>query len=105
MEHIVYILHSQQLGKYYIGFTQNLDLRLNFHQNDLQSRKFTYKAEDWVLIFTIECESKIQGLSIVKHIKSMKSKGYIQNLLCYPDITSKLIEKYKEAADCQSESR
>ncbi len=29
--HIVYILHSQKLNRFYIGYTTNLDLRLDFH--------------------------------------------------------------------------
>lgn len=100
MENVVYILHSQKLGKYYIGFTQNIDLRLDFHQNDVQTRKFTYKADDWELIFTIECKSKEQGLSIEKHIKAMKSRVYIQNLMKYPEMTTKLLEKYSDTSDC-----
>ena len=96
----VYILHSKQLGKYYIGFTQNLDLRLDFHQNDVQTRKFTYKADDWELIFTIECKSKEQGLSIEKHLKAMKSRVYIQNLMKYPEMTTQLLEKYSDTSDC-----
>ena len=95
MSNTVYILYSKKLDKYYIGFTENLDVRLDFHLSDSQSRKFTYKSDDWELIFTIKCESKNQGLSIEKHIKSMKSKIYIQNLLKYPEMKFKLLEKYK----------
>ena len=95
MNNSVYILYSKKLDKYYIGFTENLNQRLDFHLNDSQTRKFTYKADDWELIFIIECESKNQGLSIEKHIKSMKSRIYIQNLLQYPEMKFKLLEKYK----------
>jgi putative endonuclease len=52
-------------------------------------------VDDWELIFTLECQSKSQGLSIEKHIKSMKSKVYIQSLLRYPEMKLKLFEKYK----------
>ena len=99
MSNSVYILYSKKLNKHYVGFTQDLIQRLGFHSNETQSRKFTYKADDWELIYTIECESKNQGLSIEKHIKSMKSKTYIQNLLQYPEMKIKLLEKYKEASD------
>jgi putative endonuclease len=95
MSNTVYILYSKKLDKYYIGFTENLDVRLDFHLGDSQSRKFTYKSDDWELIFTIECETKHQGLSIEKHIKLMKSRIYIQNLLKYPEMKFKLLEKYK----------
>ncbi|WP_371926079.1 GIY-YIG nuclease family protein [Flavobacterium cerinum] len=100
MDNSVYILYSKKLDRYYIGFTENLTQRLEFHLNDTQSRKFTYKADDWKLIFTIECESKNQGLSVEKHIKSMKSKTYIQNLLQYPKMKFKLLEKHKGTSDC-----
>ncbi|WP_291106344.1 GIY-YIG nuclease family protein [Flavobacterium sp. UBA6195] len=95
MNNTVYILYSKKLDKHYIGFTENLIQRLEFHLNDSQSRKFTYKSDDWELIFTIECVTKHQGLSIEKHIKSMKSRIYIQNLLKYPEMKFKLLEKYK----------
>ena len=95
MNNSVYIVYSKKLDKHYIGFTENLIQRLDFHLNDTQSRKFTYKVDDWELIFTIECETKHQGLSIEKHIKSMKSRIYIQNLIRYSEMKFKLLEKYK----------
>ena len=95
MNNTVYILYSKKLDKHYIGFTEGLIQRLEFHLNESQKRKFTYKSDDWELIFTIECETKHQGLSIEKNIKSMKSRIYIQNLLQYPEMKFKLLEKYK----------
>jgi putative endonuclease len=92
----VYILHSQKLDRYYIGFTENLEQRLLFHDNS-PSRKFTSNAKDWMLFFEISCDSKSQGLAIENHIKMMKSKVYIQNLAKYPEITDKLKIQY---ADC-----
>lgn len=92
--HTVYILHSSKLNRFYIGYTTNLDLRLDFHLNDTQARKFTYKADDWTLFFSLACTSKNQALAIEKHIKAMKSKVYIENLLKYTEISHKLLEKY-----------
>ena len=100
--HIVYILHSQKLNRFYIGYTTNLEIRIDFHINDTQIRKFTYKASDWLLFLKIECTSKNQALAIEKHIKSMKSKVYIQNLLKYPNIIPELLQK---TSDCESEPR
>lgn len=92
----VYILHSTQLNRYYIGFTTNFDQRLYFHLNSNQARKFTYKADDWVLFLKIECQSKKQAFAIEKHIKTMKSKVYMENLLHYDEMTTKLLEKFKD---------
>ncbi|WP_026979080.1 GIY-YIG nuclease family protein [Flavobacterium tegetincola] len=92
--HTVYILHSEKLNRHYIGYTSNIDVRLDFHSNDSQTRKFTYKADDWKLYLSFNCSSKPQALAIEKHIKAMKSKTYIDNLQKYPEIILKLLEKY-----------
>ena len=95
--HQVYILHSQKLNRFYIGFTSNLEQRLVFHKNP-ENRKFTYNVSDWILFFTIDCNSKKHGLQIEKHIKSMKSKVYIENLVKYPEMVEKLKNKFQ--SDC-----
>ena len=93
----VYILHSIKLNRFYIGFTTDFEVRLDFHLNSGEHRKFTHKANDQTIFLKIECQSKTQALAIEKHIKKMKSKIYIKNLLVYPEIIQKLLEKY---ADC-----
>ncbi len=93
MNHIVYILFSEKLNRFYTGFTSNLEERLEFHKN-AEDRKFTYNASDWIVFFEIPCDSRNQGLLIEKHIKSMKSKKYIQNLIKYPEMIAKLKSKF-----------
>lgn len=92
--HFVYILFSAKLNRFYIGYTSDFETRMEFHKN-AESHKFTANAEDWELYVKIECDNKPQGLDIEKHIKKMKSKTYIENLIKYPDIILKLKEKYK----------
>jgi putative endonuclease len=91
---LVYILHSLKLNRFYIGYTSNFDLRFDFHLNSNDHSKFTSKADDWTISLKIECKSKPQALAIEKHIKKMKSKMYIQNLISYPEMVNKLLEKY-----------
>jgi putative endonuclease len=92
-KHIVYILYSEKLDRYYIGYTSNFDLRLEFHKHATHN-KFTAKANDWTLFFSLNCSNKSQALSIEKHIKNMKSKVYIENLIKYPEVSNKLLIKY-----------
>ena len=90
----VYILYSEKLDRFYTGSTSDFDVRMEFHDNP-EARKFTSKANDWILFDKIDCENKSQALSIEKHIKSMKSKIYIKNLKQYAEMKEKLKEKYK----------
>ena len=93
MDYIVYILHSEKLNRFYTGATSDIDVRLHFHKN-AEAHKYTHKADDWILMFTIACDNKSQMLGIEQHIKKMKSKTYIQNLIQYPEMVSKLKIQY-----------
>ena len=90
----IYILHSVKLNRFYIGYTSNFETRLAFHQN-AADYKFTSNANDWIVFLKINCESKSQALQIEQHIKNMKSKIYVENLLKYPEMILKLLDKYK----------
>ena len=85
----VYILRSNKLDRFHTGFTTNLNLRLHVHEN-AEVRKFTAKADDWVLFLEITYESKAQGLAIEKHIQKMKSRVYLENLIKNPENHCKL---------------
>ena len=92
----VYILYSKTLDRFYTGYTSKLDQRLEFHLNPTETKAFTAKAKDWEVYFNLECKTKSQALAIEQHIKKMKSKIYIENLIRYPEMSAKLIEKYRE---------
>ncbi len=95
MEHFVYILQSHKLNRFYIGETVNLENRLQQHYDKTYGKnKYTAKADDWVVYFSITCSSKNQAKAIERHIKKMKSKVYIQNLKNNPSLITELLAKY-----------
>jgi len=92
----VYILYSEKLNKHYIGSTEldpidRLDQHLTKH---FGNAKFTVQASDWEIIYTINCQSIRQARAIESHVKKMKSRTYIQNLIKYPEMTQKLLSRY-----------
>jgi len=97
MKAFVYILFSNDLDRFYTGLTTlSVEERLENHlQKKYSELNFTQKADDWKLFYSIRCEDYTQARKIELHIKKMKSKIYIQNLLKYPEITEKLLLKYK----------
>ena len=98
--HFVYILYSQKLNRYYIGETHDVSLRLERHNSDYYDNKWTAKGKPWTLILVMSCLNRSHAISVEKHIKRMKSKVYIQNLLKYEEMRLKLIEKYSSTPDC-----
>jgi putative endonuclease len=91
-----YILFSKNLSKFYTGITQeNIQSRLEKHNNGFYKDSYSVITNDWELFLLVECDSVSQSMLIEKHIKKMKSKIYIENLLNYPE----MIEKLKQKSD------
>jgi putative endonuclease len=94
----VYILYSQKLSKYYTGATSDSPQeRLDRHLQHYYQRKFTAKADDWILFMSIGCTSMQQALAIEQHIKKMKASHYIENLRQYPELVEKLLSRYTDS--------
>ena len=95
MKSYVYVLYSKKLNKYYTGITLlSPEERLQKHLDKTYgNHRFTATADDWMLFWSVNCHDIAQARRIELHIKKMKSKKYIQNLVKYPEITQKLLIK------------
>jgi putative endonuclease len=93
----VYIIYSAKTDSFYTGFTtENVSLRIDWHNSGYYGGKFTAFGIPWVLFLEISCITTEQARKIEEHIKKMKSKIYIKNLKKYPEMIHKPLEKYKD---------
>jgi putative endonuclease len=63
----VYILHSNSLDKFYVGLTTlSPEERLDRHLNKFyeKTKTFTRKANDWILVWSLECETIEQARNL-----------------------------------------
>ncbi|WP_318312268.1 GIY-YIG nuclease family protein [Flagellimonas crocea] len=90
----VYIIYSKRLDKYYVGESSDIDSRLLQHNNGFFKNSYTAQVNDWEAFLIIPCDSRSQSRKIELHIKKMKSRKYLENLKKYPEMVSKLLEKY-----------
>ena len=97
----VYILYSTKLDSFYIGSCLEFVDRLSKHNKNNFKNSFTSRANDWKAFLTIDGLQYKQARNIEKHIKRMKSSGYIKNLVRYPEIIKKLKVKYFSAGSCR----
>jgi putative endonuclease len=95
----VYILYSEKLNKYYIGRTEDLELRLKFHNEPIESRKFTARGVPWILKWSARCNTLAQSVALEKYIKAMKSRRFIEQLLQDEIFSTEIIAKVR-APDC-----
>jgi putative endonuclease len=69
-------------------------MRIYEHQCKAIKDSFTSKADEWELFFCINNLKYQQVRKIEAHIKKMKSRKYIVSLKKYPEMSSKLIDRY-----------
>ena len=91
----VYILISDQNGKFYIGASRNVDERLIWHNSILKNTGHSRKGIPWKIFLTLECDNMNHALKVEKHIKKMKSRKFIFDIEKFPDLRKRVIEKYR----------
>ena len=73
---IVYILYSHSLKKFYTGFTSNMEQRLKFHNDGMNT--FSSNGIPWVVVATFEMEGKTSAMALEKRIKKNGAKRYME---------------------------
>ena len=76
----VYILYSSNIDKYYIGYSENPDKRLEFHNSEY-NKIWSRRGQPWVLKTTIAFDTKTKALKAEKLIKRKKSRAYIEAVI------------------------
>jgi putative endonuclease len=74
-----YIIYSQQLDKYYIGHTSDIEERLRKHNSN--HKGFTGKANDWAVVYTEIYPTKELAYAREREVKKWKSKVRITKLI------------------------
>jgi putative endonuclease len=75
----LYILHSNNLNKFYIGVTHNIDERLRRHLSN--HKGFTGTTADWTLCYYEKFESMQLAKQREKQLKKWKSAKRISELI------------------------
>ena len=92
----IYIIYSKNIDAFYIGQTIDLNKRIEEHNSKFYDNIFTVKTNDWILYYSMECDSRKQAILIESHIKRMKNRKYYESLKIHPDISINLKNKYKD---------
>jgi len=79
MTYSVYILFSEKLNKYYIGQTENIEVRLNNHNEGLSD--FTRRGIPWRLVYVENYSTRAEAQARELQIKNKKSRKYIEFLI------------------------
>ena len=75
----VYILYSRSLDRYYIGVTENVEVRFTKHL--AKHRGYTGSATDWELKYVETFPAKRAALIREKQLKRWKNRKRIEELI------------------------
>ncbi|HOJ17486.1 MAG: GIY-YIG nuclease family protein [Ignavibacteriales bacterium] len=73
-----YVIYSISVDKYYVGHTENLEMRIFRHNSG--TTRFTSQANDWEIVYFEEFSSKSDAMKRENEIKRKKSRSYIESL-------------------------
>ena len=96
MTAFTYILFSEKLNRHYFGSTELYpEQRLELHISKFYgNKKFTAKANDWVLKYYILCESISQARKIESYFKKMRNRKYIEWLMQNPEAIERIKDRF-----------
>ncbi len=76
----VYVLLSAASGKHYVGFTNNIDRRMQEH-NYTEKKGFTLRYRPWTLIHTEAFATKAEAMAREKFFKSGQGRTALKAIL------------------------
>ena len=79
MAYYLYILRSQKTDRYYIGSSENPDVRLQ--QHNWKRTPSTKSGVPWVIVYTEEFSTRSEAVTREYEIKKKKSRKYIDYLI------------------------
>ena len=80
-EYTVYILQSQSTGRYYCGFTGDLDRRVKSHNDPAYKLTRTTKVFEgpWQVIWTHPADSRSEAMFLERKIKKRGISRYLSD--------------------------
>lgn len=75
----MYILKSQATNRFYVGQTNDIESRLNKHNNGEVASTKSYRP--WILEYFEHFETRSEAIKRERYIKARKSRAYIEKLI------------------------
>ncbi|SEA72502.1 GIY-YIG nuclease family protein [Psychroflexus halocasei] len=91
--HFLYIIYSQNIDKFYIGETTDVNHRIELHNRHAFKNAYSKAADDWILKLKFQCENRKNAVFLEKFIKRMKSRKFINKVIEKPEILHDVLNK------------
>ncbi|NTV41650.1 MAG: GIY-YIG nuclease family protein [Candidatus Moranbacteria bacterium] len=76
----VYAIYNKKNNKFYIGQCEDLNVRLELHNNKTFKNSYTSRFDgSWEFIYTEHANSRNDALKREKQLKSFRGREFIKN--------------------------
>ena len=75
-----YVLYSKSFDKIYIGFTSNIEIRLQFH-NSSNNKGRTNRYQPWILLYKEVFDLKQNAMFREKQLKTARGRKFIRSMI------------------------
>ena len=75
----VYILESEKDNSFYIGQTNDLDKRLDFHNQGLS--KYTSRKTPWHIVYFEEYNTRTEAIQRERFLKNQRNRTFYLSLI------------------------
>jgi putative endonuclease len=75
----VYIIYSQRIDKYYIGYSSNVQERLRKHNR--HSKGFSSTGIPWILVYVEPFDTKTEAMERESQLKRWKNRERLESLI------------------------
>jgi putative endonuclease len=76
----VYVLYSEAYHKTYIGYTSNLQGRLEAH-NHPSNKGYTKRFQPWKIVYSEEFSSQSEALAREKFLKTGAGRNFLKQFI------------------------
>ncbi|WP_167606240.1 GIY-YIG nuclease family protein [Maribellus sediminis] len=79
MKYFVYILQSEKDSSFYIGYTSDLDQRLQKHNSG--STRYSSRKRPWKLVYVEDFLDKSEAIRRERFLKKQRNRSFYQRLI------------------------
>jgi putative endonuclease len=78
----VYVIYSDTIGRKYIGQTEDLERRINEHNNGLLG-VYTKNKGPWRLVYFEQYQTRSEAMKREKELKTGKGRDFLKTTIGY----------------------
>ena len=93
--HTLYIIYSAKINRYYVGESEDFQVRLVQHNSGFFKNASTSLTDDWEEFLSVLCDDRGHARRLETFIKKQKSRVFIESLKSDPEKLASIVKRFR----------